>query len=139
MSIEIDSDNVSAKLALNGVVISGQTIATAKILGFAYEAYRKKLFPSSPQLCSNGICALDDAKSRAIQAADVFGNFALSYIFVQLGHPSKSRALKASIFERVFSNEITPGPIHTTATLTGPTNNDIQLTQSGGLTLRIGS
>lgn len=139
IGVEIDSDSVSAKLALSSVTVSGRTIATAKILGFAYEAYRKKLFPSSPQLGDNGILALNDAKSRAVQAADVFGNFALSYIFVQLGHTSKSRAVKAEIFERVFSSEITPGPIHTVATLTGPTNNDIQLTQPGGLTLRIGS
>jgi len=139
IGIEIDSDSVSEKLALNSLVISGKTIATAEILEFAYEAYRKKLFPGSPQLCGNGISALSDSKSRAIQAADVFGNFALAYIFVQLGHPSTSRAVKANIFERVFGNEITPGPIHAAAALTGTTNNDIQLKQSGGLTLRIGS
>lgn len=138
INIEIDSDSVSAKLALSSVAIAGKRIATAKILGFSYEAYRKKLFPCSPKLGDNGILVLDDAKSRAIQAADVFGNFALAYIFTQLGHGSKSRAVKAAIFQRVFSQEITPGPIHTAATLTGPTNNDILLTQAGGLTLRIG-
>lgn len=137
--IEIDSDSVSAKLARNSVVVSGKKMATAKILGFAYEAYRKRLFPSSPQLLSNSILVLDDAKSRAIQAADVFGNFALAYIFFQLGHKSKSRTSKAKIFEQVFNGEIMPGPIHTATMLTGPTNNDIQLAHSGGLTLRIGS
>lgn len=138
IGVEIDSDSVSAKLALSRVAVSSQTIATGKILGFAYEAYRKKLFPSSPKLGSDGILALNDAKSRAIQAADVFGNFALAYMFVQLGHKSKSRVVKAGIFEHVFSSEITPKPIHAAATLTGLTNNDIQLTQPGGLTLRIG-
>lgn len=138
IDIEIDSDTISERLAKNSIVAQGVSIPTAKLLGWAYEAHRKKLFPSSPELGSSGIQALTDAKSRAIQVADVFGNFALSYIFVQLGHQSNTRKVKAEIFERVFKSEITPGPILSMARLSGATNNDIEILQPGGLTLRLG-
>lgn len=138
IEIEIDSDDISKKLAQSNFSVKGKSIPTAKLLGWAYEAHRKKQFPASPTLGAGGIRALTDAKSRAIQVADVFGNFALSYIFIQLGHTSKTRKMKAEIFERVFGGEITPGPISTAAKLSGATKNDIELTQPGGLTLRLG-
>ncbi|CAB5697509.1 hypothetical protein CP913_33315 [Pseudomonas aeruginosa] len=138
ISIEIDSDDISKKLAQSSLSIKGQSIPAAKLLGWAYEGHRKKQFPASPALGTGSIRALTDAKSRAIQVADVFGNFALSYIFIQLGHTSKTRKMKAEIFERVFSSEISPGPILSAAKLSGVTMNDIELTQPGGLTLRLG-
>jgi hypothetical protein len=138
IDIEIDSDEISKKLEHCNIPIKGQFTSSAKLLGWAYEGHRKQQFPTSPALGSDGIRALADAKSRVIQVADVFGNFALSYIFVQLGATSKTRTMKADIFERVFSKEITPGPILSSAKLSGPTMNDIELTHSGGLRLRLG-
>lgn len=138
IDIEIDSDDISKKLAQSSISTKGQSIPVAKLLGWAYEAYRKQQFPTSPVLGTRGIQALSDAKSRVIQVADVFGNFALSYIFIQLGHTSTTRKVKAEIFERVFSNEITPGPILSAAKLSELNRNDIELTQPGGLTLRLG-
>lgn len=138
IDIEIDSDDISKKLAQSSISAKGKSIPVAKLLGWAYEAYRKQQFPTSPALGTRGIQALSDAKSRVIQVADVFGNFALSYIFIQLGDTSKTRKVKAEIFERVFSSEITPGPILGAAKLSGPSGNDIELTQPGGLTLRLG-
>lgn len=137
IDIEIDSDDISKKLARSSISIKGHSIPAAKLLGWAYEGHRKQQFPTSPALGTGGIQALADAKSSAIQVADVFGNFALSYIFIQLGHTSKTRKVKADIFQRVFS-EITPSPILSAAKLSGSTMNDIELTQSGGLTLRLG-
>lgn len=139
IDIEIDSDSISEKLEHDTVSAAGKSISKAKLLGWAYEAYRKQQFSGSPKLGNGGIRALADAKSRAIQVADVFGNFALSYIFVQLGHTSKTRVIKADILARVFGNEIAPGPITSATRLSGPTTNDIELTQPGGFTLRIGT
>lgn len=137
IDIETDSDDISKNLTQSSVSIRGQSIPAAKLLRWAYEGYRKKQFPSSPALSAGGIQALTDTKSRPIQVADVFGNFALSYIFIQLGHKSKTRKVKAEIFERVFSSEITPAPILSAAKSSGATMNDIELTQPGGLTLRL--
>lgn len=139
IDIEIDSDNISKRLAPSSISTKGKSIPTAKLLGWAYEAHRIQQFPASPKLGPNGVLSLADAKSRAIQVADVFGNFALSYIFFHLGHTSKSRTVKSDIFGSVFSSEIAPGPILSLVKLSGPTMNDIELTQPGGLTLRLGS
>lgn len=135
--IEIDSDVISKKLATSNVTVNGGSLPLAQVLGRAYSAYRSQLFQSSPILGVGGIKALNDAKSRAIQLADVYGNFALAYIFNKLGHASKKRRLKADIFEKVFRQEINPGPIHAAARLAGA--NDIELTTPGGLSLRIGT
>jgi hypothetical protein len=78
---------------------------------------------------------MKDAKSRAIQIADVFGNFALAYAFVKLGNTSKARVVKATILEDVFGDILDPSIVQKACTLVG--DNDIQLNCSGGLTLRI--
>lgn len=135
VDIEIDSDDISAKLVSSKASIARKSVPTGLLLGLAYGSYRKQRFPTSPQLGSGGIHALADAKSRAIQLADVFGNFALAYIFVQLGHATTGRQLKADILGRVFGSSLSPSPIQAAAILAGPTNNDIQLTQPGGFTL----
>lgn len=138
VDIQIDSDQISQHLRSSNASLGGKAIPTAKILGIAYEAYRKQQFPSSPPLGSGGIVALDDALSRAIQAADVFGNFALAYMFVELGRRTSRRVIKADIFRRVFQNELPPhGYIQGNASLAGPTGNDIQLSHQGALSLRI--
>lgn len=138
IDIEIDSDDISKKLSLNTVLTNGRSLPVANLLRWAYEAHRKQQFQGSPRLGAGGIRALSDAKSRVIQLADVFGNFALSYIFAQHGDQSKSRIIKAKIFERVFGNEIKPGPILSATRLSGKSLNDIEIFHSGALTLRLG-
>ncbi len=134
--IEIDSDDISRQLGLSTVKIRGHSVSTAKLLSVAYNAYRIRQFPGSPELATGGLRALNDANSRAIQVADVFGNFALSYAFVHLGHTSKTRAVKAKVFEDVFGDILDPSHVTSACMLVGA--NDIQLKQAGGLTLRIG-
>lgn len=137
VDIEIDSDSVSRPLATSQVSVGSRSCSTAKLLGRAYEAHRTRQFPGSPQLGAGGIKALEDAQSRAIQVADVFGNFALSYIFVQLGRSSYTRATKAGILQRVFA-ELTPGSVTQAAKLCGPKSDDIQLLHADGLSFAIG-
>ena len=136
VEIEIDSDDISEKLGLATVQVRGQSLPVAKLLTTAYNAYRKKQFPRSPEVAPGGLRAMKDAKSRAIQVADVFGNFTLAYAFVKLGNTSKTRVVKAMVLEDVFGDILDPGLVRKACTLVG--DNDIQLNYSGGLTLRIG-
>jgi hypothetical protein len=134
--IEIDSDNISKLLNNTNVQISGVSLPLAAVLGAAYEGHRKKVFPHSPELMPGGLRALDDAHSRCIQIADVFGNFALSKIFVQLGHTSKKRSVKAQIFDTVFGDVLDSSAISAAVALSPP--NDIGIIRPGGFTLGIG-
>lgn len=104
LSIEIDSDDISARLAQSNVQVRGREIPTGKLLTTAYSAYREKQFPRSPTLPAGGICVMRDKKSRMIQMADVFGNFALAHLFVKLGDTSRKRRAKAELFRDVFGD-----------------------------------
>jgi hypothetical protein len=81
-------------------------VPASHLLKFFYEAYRKRQFSNSPPLTENGIKALWDEESYLIQAADVFGNFALSYVFKCLGKKSNTNDLKAKLFFEVFREQI---------------------------------
>lgn len=136
IEIEIDSDDISKKLGLTTVQARGHSIPVAKLLTVAYNAYRKKQFPRSPELSPGGLRTMKDAKSTAIQVADVFGNFALAYALVTLGNTSKTRTLKAKVLEDAFGDILDPSSVHDACTLVG--DNEIQLNYSGGFTLHIG-
>ena len=81
-------------------------VGASCILNLFYEKYRLRQFPNSPPLDVDGIKVLWDQQSYLIQAADVFGNFTLSYLFKCLGKTSKANDLKASLYYEVFQNEI---------------------------------
>lgn len=136
MEIEIDSDNISKKLGSESAKVRGQSVPVAKLLTTAYNAYRKKQFPMSPELAPGGLRTMKDAKSRAIQIADVFGNFTLAYAFAKLGSTSKSRIAKATILEDIFGDILEPNAVKTACSLVG--DGDIRLNYSGGFTLRLG-
>jgi hypothetical protein len=108
IEIEVDSDDVTKRLESSSVTTRGRTLQTAKLLTIAYNAHRKLIFPRSPELTDSGLRPLKDARSRAIQVADVFGNFALAYAFVQLGDDSKTRVVKAQILADVFGDVLDP-------------------------------
>jgi len=137
IEIEIDSDSVSQRLGTSAVTVRGRALPTARLLEFAYEGHRKRQFPTSPRLRRQGLRALDDAKSRCIQVADVFGNFALAYIFVHLGLRTRGRVAKASVLSAVFGDILDASSLSKDVTLAG--GSDLALTQPGGLTLGIGS
>lgn len=136
IELEVDSDSVSEKLKSSMANFGSVSVPTSRLLTAAYNAYRKEVFPDSPAIAREGIHALRDAKSRAIQAADVFGNFALAYLFRMLGHTSKSRAAKAQLFESAFGDVLDTSKLPGAVRLCG--NNDIEIVKPGGLTLSIG-
>lgn len=136
IELEVDSDSVSEKLKSSMANFGVVSVPTSRLLTAAYDAYRKEVFPDSPAIARDGIRALRDAKSRAIQAADVFGNFALAYLFRMLGHTSKSRAAKAQLFENAFGDILDISNLPGAVKLSGA--NDIEIVRPGGLTLVIG-
>lgn len=137
IEVEVDSDNISKLLSSANVTVAGILLPLTRILVAAYEGHRKSVFQNSPALITNGVRVLDDANSRCIQVADVFGNFALSRVFVQLGQTSKTRDAKTQVFDDVFGDIVDPNSIKSAVTLSPP--NDIRILQPGGLTLEVGS
>jgi|GEM_PF-895158 hypothetical protein len=112
----IDSDKKKRRLSESIAAMKVQSdlkyifpqimIGASHVLNLFYGKYRDRQFPHSPRLITNGIKVLWDEESYLIQAADVIGNFTLSYIFKYLGKQSKSNDLKASLYEEVFSDQI---------------------------------
>lgn len=70
-----------------------------------------------------------------MQAADVIANFSLAQLFVLNGHSSKSKARRAGAFAAIFGD--TPDLSSAAAAVT-VAGNDLVLSNSGALTLRIG-
>jgi len=135
IEIEVDSDSVSEKLRNSAANFGAVSVPTANLLSAAYGAYRNTVFRTSPVMVHGGIKVLKDAKSRAIQAADVFGNFALSFLFFKLGDTSNKRAAKAKIFENVFGDVLDTSKIHSSVALFNA--NDIKIINPGGFTLSV--
>jgi hypothetical protein len=136
MDIDLDSDSFTEKINKLDITVNGRSIEAARILAAAYRAHGNLLFPGSPALGSGGIRVISDTKSLPVQVADVFGNFALSYLFCALGDTSTKRALKASIFSDAFGDLLKDIDPTTNATLKC---NDIELGGNGPLTLELGS
>lgn len=87
------------------------------LLAIFYEKYRARQFPNSPPC--KVIRALNDEDSFIIQAADVIGNFSLSYIFYQLGKDTKSNNLKASIYDEIYKDLVNPIEFFKTVEMVG--------------------
>jgi hypothetical protein len=134
MDIVIDQDAITKKYGTTTIVVKGKAVQLPRIARTVYEGHRKHLFPKSPPLGAAGIAVMSDAKSVAVQGADVLGNFAMAFARVQLGDPSSKLALKAELFASAFGDLIDTGPLKAGAVLNG---SDIQLLQPGALTLSI--
>lgn len=100
--IEIDEDWVLEKFPDQKLIVAGHLIYGSIPIYAASNAYRKRFFPNSPRISKKGFRVLRDDESFMIQAADLFGNFALSYAFKCLGKKTKTNDLKAKIFVEEF-------------------------------------
>jgi hypothetical protein len=101
-----------------------------------YNGYRKYLFENSPELERNGVAVVDDNKSFLIQAADVFGNFALATLFVKLGVASKPRLKKSEILDTAFGNVLKRTDYSAKCRIRGT---DLELLSDGTLNATISS
>lgn len=126
VSIIIDSHKNTATFNNLELEIGPVKIKANKLLGTMYNGYRKLQFPNSPALLNDNIKVTKDDNSYAIQAADIIGNFSLSYIQKKLGHSSQTIDDKAEIFSEVFGDKFNHVNLE----------NDIELTETKEIKLK---
>lgn len=126
ISIIIDSHKNTATFNDLELEIGPVKIRANKLLGTMYNGYRKLQFPNSPTLFDDNIKVTKDDNSYVIQAADIIGNFSLSYIQKKLGHSSQTVDDKAEIFGEVFGDKFSHINIA----------NDIELTETKEIKLK---
>ncbi len=127
VTLLLDSDDTKRKIEGLSTIMEVQTdlkniipkisIDIAYLLKIFYEKYRERQFPNSPRC--KVIRDLNDEDSFIIQAADVIGNFSLSYIFCQLGKDTKSNNLKASIYDEIYKDIVNPIEFFKTVEMVG--------------------
>lgn len=109
MKIVVDSHKVTENFDELQIEVSNSigstTMSSKQLLNVVYNGYRKLQFPNSPNLMDNGVSVKPDENSFLIQAADIMGNFSLSYIKKKLGEESKTINEKAEIFSKVFGDK----------------------------------
>jgi len=133
LAIEIDSDDVKEKFPNLDTIIKGHSFTADWLMTKLYNAYRQIQFANSPQLEKGGITVLKDQNSLAVQAADVIGNFATSYVYYKLGNTSKKRILKGQIFEKVFGDKYGAENFASSIKLVG--QNDLEILSEGTFTM----
>lgn len=136
LTLEIDSDTIKDKFRNISTIIKGHTFSASFLLEKLFNAYRTEKFPDCPEVIPNGISVVNDAKSIAVQAADVVGNFSTSCIYSNLGNKSKKRILKGQIFESVFGNHFGGQDFSKDVELVG--DNDLKLKRDGAFTFQFG-
>jgi hypothetical protein len=105
LTVEIDSDDIKKNFSNYSETIKGKPFNTNWIMTTLYNQCRALKHPASLQLKSDGIKALDDQNSFAIQAADVIGNFSTACIYFKPGNNSTDRAEKGQLFYEIFKDE----------------------------------
>ena len=136
MSFEIDSDAILRKFPEQNISVGPLALDGSIAIYAATNAYRKKVFPASPKIPRKGFVVKNDEDSFLIQAADLFGNFSLSYAFKCLGKNSKTNDLKSKIFEEVFSELATPERITNSVIMS---DDDLVLKNEGSFTVKLSS
>jgi len=136
MSFEIDSDAILRKFPEQNISVGPLVLEGSISIYAATNAYRKKVFPTSPKIPRNGFVVKNDEDSFFIQAADLFGSFLLSYASKCLGKNSKTNDLKSKIFEEVFSELATPECITNSVIMSG---DDLVLKNEGAFTVKLSS
>lgn len=106
--------------------IGSDTVTAKQLLIRIYNSYRNKCFPNSPTLINRGISVRPDENLFIIQAADIIGNFSLSYIMKKLGKESKTINMKSEIFAEVFGDKFESIDI----------SKDLDISESGEIILK---
>jgi hypothetical protein len=140
--IQIDTDTIKNKFDSEERVINIQSdlkllipqskVTDSFLLLQLYNNYKGKFFPKTPN-CEQ-ITPFHDEDSFIIQAADIFGNFALAYIFYSLGKRSKTLEQKVEIFNEVFGDDVKDIDFVNSISIIGE---DLKLKQDGLATIAI--
>ncbi len=107
---------------------------TAVLLRDFYNDYARNLHERTPLLPDEGVKVLDDADSMLIQAADIFGNFAMAHMSVLLGKGGKATVAKSEILTEVMGDEAGVFDPARKLRFEGGT---LVLTQDGSITFRV--
>lgn len=134
--LEIDSTTTTAHFATQAVPVNGGALPATRLLAMLAEAYRKQLFPKSPEMDRSAITIVDSSTSFLVQAADVLGNFSMNYVIRKLGPTTAGRTKKAEIFESVFHDILAYTEFEKLASLSGH-DFELALTQAGALTFKV--
>lgn len=129
ISLEIDRDSVTKKLPTLTFSRGATEASAEKVLRGLYAGFAKKNHPDAPALSPAGVRIVSDTNSVIVQAADVFGNFALAHASSVIGHGSKKLALKSKIFADIFGDDLTG--TSAAAEIALSSNNELQIAQSG--------
>lgn len=130
LQIIVDSHNVTQGFGTQTIQVSNSigstTMTSNQLLNVIYNGYRKLQYPNSPTLIDNGISVVSDGDSFLIQAADIMGNFSLSYAKRKLGVESNTIIEKAEIFSEVFGDVFDSKDFNT----------DFEISETGELNLK---
>jgi hypothetical protein len=132
--MEFDQDDEKKKLNELFHSVGGVNIPASNYLAAAGNAYRNLRVADAPTITSGGIQVVRDSRSPLVQAADVLGNFALSWLFTKLGDVSKKRIERAKAFEAVFRDTMNSFDPQAHLVQEG---NDLRLRNEGQVRLRI--
>ena len=125
LRVEIDEDSRIEEFGSRTALVGAINFDDSRFLEIVYKANRQAFFPNCPVLVRNGLRVLKDTKSEMIQAADVIGNFMVSYLFIKLGDTNRNRRIKGEIFEDVFGDVLSDQQIHENFVIAG--QHDLEL------------
>lgn len=131
----LDENTSLPKMIKSKIIVIPPQYSCPWLLQKTVNAYRNSQFPNAPEFADNPVETMKDSQSMLIQAADVLGNFSMSYVFIKLGNRSKKRAAKAQLFANVFGDTFERFDFSSSIVMQG---NDIYLKEGGSLTLQIG-
>lgn len=129
LAMEIDRDSITEGLPTLTFARGATQASAEKILRGLYAGFAKHNHPDSPAMSPAGIKVVSDTKSVIVQAADVFGNFALAHASSISGHGSKKLALKSKIFTDIFGDHLTGSSAAASVSLSS--NKELTIAQSG--------
>ncbi len=140
--IQVDTDTIKDKFDSEERIINIQSdlkhlipqvkVTDSFLLLQLYNNYKKIFFPETPT-CEQ-VTTFNDEDSFIIQAADIFGNFALAYIFYSLGKRSNTLERKVEIFHEVFGSNLKDIDFVNSISIEGE---DLKLKQEGLATIAI--
>ncbi|NLX97807.1 MAG: hypothetical protein GXY83_16715 [Rhodopirellula sp.] len=135
VAVTLDDSQLTKQFNTAQVTVKGKALSLPYLTGMLYRAYRKQMFPSSPEVVRDEIRTAPDETSPLVQAADVVGNFSTAYVFRRLGKESKANDLKADIFHDVFGEFGIDGIDH--AASIEIDGEDLRLKQPGAYTFAV--
>lgn len=133
-TVEIDKHSILNLLNNNELIINNNKISNSIPIYAVAKAYREQVFPKAPLMIKDGLSVVRDEASFVVQAADMFGNFAIAHAYKSLGKVSNTTSLKSDIFAEAFPELNNSEKVTQNLTIK---NNEIHLKQNGAFTIKL--